>query len=434
MLDAFPPEHPDVRPTKRRVDLEGFVSESDAAAAQPAPRGSFVEAPPPAQPVWRTRTMNSARKPAATAQRSGIGSAVPVVKLPVPAVPRKWLVRGASAIAIFAIVAGTLSARRNLQPSQPSATQVSASSSGTIASARSEPVAASARPEAAAPAAAPVAAPVTPGNPVVDDRVPAASKPSEPSSAAETRSAKAPVTLAARTARVRPSERTRPSARVAAARESIPTAGRTGTRGTAGAGTPTVASSAAPTRAPAPRITSQPNVAATVSPPSAAVPRAAIPNEPRNESVPIPPPAAAAAPASPPAASAVVPPPVVAENRVPEAVVSRNTIPDEPAIRGVLNRYQAAYERLDAQAAKQIWPTVNERALARAFSGLESQSMTFDQCRISVATNNALASCRGSASYVGRVGSKSGQRQNREWTFRLRKAGEGWQIDSVQLN
>jgi hypothetical protein len=39
----------------------------------------------------------------------------------------------------------------------------------------------------------------------------------------------------------------------------------------------------------------------------------------------------------------------------------------------------AADEGLDARNAQAVWPGVNQAALARAFDGLESQSLTFDQ-------------------------------------------------------
>jgi hypothetical protein len=109
-------------------------------------------------------------------------------------------------------------------------------------------------------------------------------------------------------------------------------------------------------------------------------------------------------------------------------------IDDRAAIQDVIRRYENAYERLDAAAAKQIWPSLDERALARAFAGLASQTLTLQPCRIDVGNSSAVASCPGSATYVGRVGSKSGQIQRRDWTFVLRKSTEGWQIGSVQSN
>jgi len=116
------------------------------------------------------------------------------------------------------------------------------------------------------------------------------------------------------------------------------------------------------------------------------------------------------------------------------AVVEQRPADPTPAIRDVLRRYEAAYERLDASAAKEIWPSLDERALARAFSGLASQTLSLEPCKINVTGTSAVASCHGRATYVGRVGNKTGQVQRRDWTFELRKSTDDWQIRSVRFN
>jgi len=127
-------------------------------------------------------------------------------------------------------------------------------------------------------------------------------------------------------------------------------------------------------------------------------------------------------------APAVVPQP----ERLQAMATPVNTIADEqPAILAAINRYQAAYENLDATAAKKVWPTVNERALAKAFGELESQTLTFEPCQIDVTGTRARASCPGYARYVGRVG-KTSHGQRRDWTFVLQKSNESWHIDAVQ--
>jgi hypothetical protein len=127
---------------------------------------------------------------------------------------------------------------------------------------------------------------------------------------------------------------------------------------------------------------------------------------------------------APPVAAAVVRP------EVPPAPVV-TVVDDAAAIRNTIQRYRAAYENLDATAAKDVWPSVDERALARAFAGLQSQSLTLRPCQIDVSGSGARALCRGSARYVGRVGNKSSSVQPREWRFGLHKTSDGWQIDSV---
>jgi hypothetical protein len=135
-------------------------------------------------------------------------------------------------------------------------------------------------------------------------------------------------------------------------------------------------------------------------------------------------------PSTPSAAVIAVPvpsPPAVA----PAALAARPD--DEPAIRRLLSEYQAAYERLDAAAAKQIWPRVDERALSRAFADLDSQSMAFASCKLAIGDGTALAYCHGSASYVGKRGSHNAQTQNRDWTFALRKKAAGWELENVTV-
>ena len=119
----------------------------------------------------------------------------------------------------------------------------------------------------------------------------------------------------------------------------------------------------------------------------------------------------------------------VRADAVPTAIVAMD---EEDAIRNVISRYKSAYENLDATAAKQVWPSVDERALARAFAGLQSQTLNLRPCQIDVTGSGARALCRGSAKYVGRVGNRLSSVQPREWRFGLRKTNGGWQIDSVR--
>jgi hypothetical protein len=104
---------------------------------------------------------------------------------------------------------------------------------------------------------------------------------------------------------------------------------------------------------------------------------------------------------------------------------------DRGAIRSVLGRYRSAFNALDAAAATQVWPSVNERSLERAFAQLEQQNMSFDDCAIDVRGTRAEAACTGTAEFVPKVGSRTPQVQQRRWTFNLEKSGAGWQIAGV---
>ena len=129
--------------------------------------------------------------------------------------------------------------------------------------------------------------------------------------------------------------------------------------------------------------------------------------------------ASAPAPAAPreAPATAVVPPPT----RELEA----------RAIENVLGRYRTAFNELNAGAASAVWPSVNQKNLAKAFDRLEDQNVSFDHCQIEVIASLAEAACNGSARYVPKVGSRTPKAESRRWTFSLRKGGTGWLIDRV---
>lgn len=107
-------------------------------------------------------------------------------------------------------------------------------------------------------------------------------------------------------------------------------------------------------------------------------------------------------------------------------------VPEQSRVEAVLQRYARAYANLDASAARAIWPSVDERALARAFDNLASQNVSFDACDISIRGEVANASCRGAASYVGKVGSRERRTEPLSWRFELRREGDAWKIENAE--
>jgi len=105
---------------------------------------------------------------------------------------------------------------------------------------------------------------------------------------------------------------------------------------------------------------------------------------------------------------------------------------DSMLVKQALQRYRVAYEGLDARSAQAVWPAVNQAALARAFDGLESQSLTFDACDVRVRGEIATATCQGSARYVPKIGSREPRTEPRVWNFSLHKAGNDWKIQSAR--
>jgi hypothetical protein len=154
------------------------------------------------------------------------------------------------------------------------------------------------------------------------------------------------------------------------------------------------------------------------------------------------PPGAATDPIPPPVSEPVIAepqpptPPTLTANAVAPAV---NTAPvaaieqdDARLVRDVLQRYRAAYDRLDAAQARAVWPSVNQSALARAFEGLESQSLTFDACDVRLRGVTATAVCRGTTRYVPKVGSHEPRVEPLVWNFTLHKTASIWEIQTAR--
>jgi hypothetical protein len=104
----------------------------------------------------------------------------------------------------------------------------------------------------------------------------------------------------------------------------------------------------------------------------------------------------------------------------------------EAIVRKIIEDYTRAYERFDVQAAKALWPSLDVRALRKAFDDLEGQRVRFSGCDVSVASSNANARCRVDATYRPRVGSRVMHLQ-REWSFNLARGAHGWQIVDARM-
>jgi hypothetical protein len=101
-------------------------------------------------------------------------------------------------------------------------------------------------------------------------------------------------------------------------------------------------------------------------------------------------------------------------------------------VQSVIDRYRAAFNSLNTGGISSFWPTVNERALAKAFEQLQAQRFDFDGCQIDVSGQFARALCSGTANFITKVGSKAPRTEPRRWTFHLSRAANGWIIDRVE--
>jgi hypothetical protein len=104
---------------------------------------------------------------------------------------------------------------------------------------------------------------------------------------------------------------------------------------------------------------------------------------------------------------------------------------DTRAVAVVLNRYQQAFSAMDVGAAAEVWPSVDVKALAKAFDQLEEQRFDLQACNITVAGVRAEAECGGNARYIRKVGSRALRVEPRHWRFTLRQANDDWVIDAV---
>jgi hypothetical protein len=104
---------------------------------------------------------------------------------------------------------------------------------------------------------------------------------------------------------------------------------------------------------------------------------------------------------------------------------------DRDEIDGLLGRYRAAFNGLDASVAKSVWPGLDAPALQRAFEQLESQDLTFSECSVRITGLQAVANCSGNLTYVPKVGGRSPRTEYRLWDFSLRRSFGRWRITGV---
>ena len=131
------------------------------------------------------------------------------------------------------------------------------------------------------------------------------------------------------------------------------------------------------------------------------------------------------APASPPATTELSSPGGASRSGAEDA--------DRVAIQDLLGRYRTAFGDLDVSGVRQVWPSVNQRSLERAFRQLEGQDLYFFSCTIGVAGRRAEAACVGSSTFIPTVGNRSPQSGPSQWNFKLSKTSAGpWLIDEAQ--
>ena len=140
-------------------------------------------------------------------------------------------------------------------------------------------------------------------------------------------------------------------------------------------------------------------------------------------------------------------PPVPARERqvplMPRVALAKSSLPpiqqdsrtEEQIVLEVLREYARAYEHLDVRATKVVYPTVDDRALRRAFANIEDQRVSLTKCDVSISSSGegAAARCSGKATYRTKVGSRVFHLTDRQWMFDLSRGGSGWQILNARI-
>jgi len=110
-----------------------------------------------------------------------------------------------------------------------------------------------------------------------------------------------------------------------------------------------------------------------------------------------------------------------------------STVTPATAIERTLQGYQSAFSRRDVNAVRQVWPSVDQKALAKAFDQLRSEDLTLENCKVTVNGANAVAACGGKTEYVPKIGSKSPRVERHQWRISLQQVAERWVVRGVDV-
>jgi hypothetical protein len=120
-------------------------------------------------------------------------------------------------------------------------------------------------------------------------------------------------------------------------------------------------------------------------------------------------------------------PPVPNEGSSAAKVLEKESV----VLAQVLGRYEQAYDGLDARGAAAVWPSVDSRALARAFARLRLQDLDFGNCTFAVSATDATAQCVGTLRYAQRIGDTTPKVEQHVWTIEFARMGDTWRIVHV---
>lgn len=160
--------------------------------------------------------------------------------------------------------------------------------------------------------------------------------------------------------------------------------------------------------------------AAPAPPPAAPPPSVSLQPEPSAST----PPAAKPEPAPP---ARTEPAPTTTSPAAGAAPAAAARAADEAGIRAALRAYEQAYSKLDVEAVRRVFPSINASLLDRTFRDLRSQAVKIDITEpISITGTTATVVCDVALSVTPRAG--SGTSATIPSVFRLQKVGDHWII------
>ena len=185
-----------------------------------------------------------------------------------------------------------------------------------------------------------------------------------------------------------------------------------------------MAGGAGPAAPPPAPLVSPPREATRTGVPSIGQP---LPVEPR---LPVPPDPAPTPPVAPPTPEKATPPPANVPS--PPPVSPPTVLSEEAAIAATLRRYETAYESLDVNLVRDVYPTLTQEQverLTRDFAALNSYRLDFSGVTVSITGDTAVVTCTIIRQIAPRVGRAAGT--TTPTTIRLRKQGGTWTIERL---
>ena len=118
---------------------------------------------------------------------------------------------------------------------------------------------------------------------------------------------------------------------------------------------------------------------------------------------------------------------------MPDTAQARAALVEQQALRDILDRYEAASEKLDVASLQEIWPSLTDKQIKRlkdAFANYQSQSMDITMGQITTRGTTAEIRARVRRVIQPKVGRQVAD--EREMVIVLRKRGSGWVIEDLR--